>query len=179
MTGMIVIKYTYSHDVFSGSVSVTDDSNTEQQKPQDKQDQYRRTYEGLIEERIAQAISDGLFDNLPGQGRPQRLDDDALVPEDERAGFRLLKASGFAPPWIEARNEIDEERARLAAWLADVNRRWPSMAEQRRAKVRAEYRQKLHDLQRAILHFNLRAPAGIAHIGGLQMDEELRKLGAA
>ena len=156
---------------------MTDESNTEQQS-QDKKEQYKRTYEGLIEERIAQAINDGLFSNLPGQGKPQRLDDDALVPEGERAGYRLLKASGFAPPWIEARNDIDEQRVLLAAWLADANSRWPYASAQRRAALRAEYRQKLQDLQRAIMHYNLRAPSGIAHISGLSMVKELGKLGA-
>jgi hypothetical protein len=158
---------------------MSDEKNAEQQKPQEKKEQYKRTYEGLIEERIAQAINDGLFNNLPGQGKPQRLGDDSLVPEGERAGYRLLRANGFAPPWIEARNEIDEERVRLAAWLANANARWTHMPEQRRANVRVEYRQKLQDLQRSIVHFNLRAPSGIPHIGGLKMDEELRKLGAA
>ncbi len=158
---------------------MTDESNAEQQKSQDKKDQYKRTYEGLIEERIAQAINDGLFSNLPGQGKPQRLDDDALVPENERAGYRLLKANGFAPPWIEARNDINEQHVLLAAWLADANQRWPYMAEPRRAALRTEYRQKLQDLQRAIMHFNLRAPSGVVHISGLSIDKELRKLGAA
>ncbi len=159
---------------------MSDEMNAEQQqKPQEKKEQYKRTYEGLIEERIAQAINDGLFNNLPGQGKPQRLDDDALVPEGERAGNRLLKASGFAPPWIEARSDIDEQRARLATWLADANHRWPHASEQRRAALRAEYRQKLQDLQRSILHYNLRAPSGIAHISGLRMDKEISKLGEA
>ena len=137
-----------------------------------------RTFHDLVEQRIAQALADGLFDNLPGQGQPLTLDDDALVPEDYRAGFRLLKANGFAPPWIEVRREIADERARLDAWLARANQRWPRLNPSARAAIRAEYQQKLTDLQRLILTHNLTVPAGAGQIEGLRMPEELRKLGA-
>lgn len=135
-------------------------------------------YHGIIEQRISQAFSEGQFDNLPGTGRPQRLDDDALTPEEDRAGHRLLKASGFAPPWVEARNDIEAERARLAAWLAEANARWPHADKAGRERLRSEYRGKLEELQRSILTFNLTAPPGVAHLRGLVMPSELRKLGA-
>lgn len=138
----------------------------------------RRTYHSLIDQRIAQAQADGLFDNLVGQGRPQQFDDDALVPEEYRAGFRLLKANGFAPPWIEARRAIAEERARLAAWLADANRRWPRLDPAAQARTRVEYRRKLDDLQRMILTHNLTAPGAAGHVEGLRLQDELHKLGA-
>jgi DnaJ family protein C protein 28 len=138
----------------------------------------QHNYHSLIEQRFAQAAADGLFDNLPGQGRPQNLDDDALVPEEDRAAFRLLKANGFAPPWAELRREIDAERANLAAWCAQTNQRWERLDVQTRHAARDDYRRKLADLQRMIVNYNLRAPRGIVHIEGLRLDEELRKLEA-
>lgn len=48
----------------------------------------------------------GEFDDLPGAGAPLDLGDDALVPEDLRAAYRVLKNSGFLPPELEARREI-------------------------------------------------------------------------
>src|SRR6266545_4582934 len=73
----------------------------------------RQGYHQLIDQIIAKAQADGLMDNLPGQGQPLKLDADDLVRDEDRLAFRMLKSSGFAPPWIEARREIDEERARL------------------------------------------------------------------
>jgi hypothetical protein len=137
------------------------------------------TFESLVDQRIAQAAAEGLLDNLPGQGQPQRLDDDSLVPEEDRAAFRLLKASGFALPWIEARRDIDEERARLEAWLGRANQRWPRLDAAVRAALRAEYRRKLDDLQRMITTYNLRAPSGLGHIEGLRLQEELHRLGVS
>lgn len=139
----------------------------------------QHNYHGIIDQRIAQAISEGQFSNLPGTGQPLRLDDDALVPEEDRAGNRLLKSSGFAPPWVEARNDIEEERAKLHTWLSEANRRWPHADKTARERLRAEYRTKLEELQRSILTFNLTAPPGVAHLRGLVIATELRKLGVS
>ena len=138
----------------------------------------RHNYQSLIEQRMQQAQEDGLFDNLPGTGKPLQFDDDSLVPMEDRAGYRLLKANGFAPPWVEARREIEEQRGELGAWLEQTNRRWPHLDAARRAALRVSYRRKLEDLQRLILTFNLKTPRGVEQLETLRMAEELLKLGA-
>jgi len=62
--------------------------------------------DSVVEQRIAQAIAEGAFDNLPGAGKPLDLDDDRMVPEDLRVGYRILKNAGFIPPEVEQRREI-------------------------------------------------------------------------
>jgi hypothetical protein len=62
----------------------------------------------LAEHHIQQARERGEFDNLPGSGRPLILEDEALVPEELRAGFRLLKNAGFLPPQLQLTREIRE-----------------------------------------------------------------------
>ena len=62
----------------------------------------------IAEQRIAEAIANGELDELPGAGRPLDLDDDALVPEELRLAYRILKNAGFVPPEVEALNEICE-----------------------------------------------------------------------
>ena len=62
----------------------------------------------LAERRIAEAIANGELEELPGQGRPLELDDDALVPEELRLAYRMLKNAGFVPPEVQALNEIAE-----------------------------------------------------------------------
>ena len=116
------------------------------------------------------------MDNLPGQGQPLQLDDDALVPDEYRLGNRMLKASGFAPPWIEAQREIDQERAKLDNWLKDAKRRLPHLDTSARTVLKLTHRRKLDDLQRMITHYNLQAPPGAPHLAGLQMADELAKL---
>lgn len=64
-------------------------------------------FDDLVESRIREASERGEFDGLPGAGRPLDLDDDALVPEELRAAYRLLKNAGCLPPELEALREID------------------------------------------------------------------------
>ena len=62
----------------------------------------------LAERRIREAQENGEFDDLPGAGAPLELGDNALVPEELRAAYRLLKNAGFLPPELEAHREIRE-----------------------------------------------------------------------
>jgi hypothetical protein len=65
----------------------------------------------IAELKIAEALARGELANLPGEGRPLELDDDALVPEDLRAAYRILKNAGFVPPEVEALTEIAQLEA--------------------------------------------------------------------
>jgi hypothetical protein len=70
----------------------------------------------LAERRIEEAIARGELDDLPGAGRPLALDDDALVPEELRIAYRILKNAGYVPPEVETLNHIAElERLILRA----------------------------------------------------------------
>lgn len=62
--------------------------------------------EFIAEQKIAEAISRGELENLPGEGHPLELDDNLLVPEELRLAYRILKNAGFIPPEVETLNEI-------------------------------------------------------------------------
>ncbi len=62
----------------------------------------------LAEGYISEAIERGELSGLPGEGKPLNLDDDALVPEELRAGYRLLKNAGYLPPELALQREIRE-----------------------------------------------------------------------
>jgi hypothetical protein len=67
----------------------------------------------LVEQRIAEAIARGEFDDLPGAGKPLDLDDDPLVPEEERVALRIMKNAGCVPPEVERFAEIERLLATL------------------------------------------------------------------
>src|SRR6187549_2601736 len=77
----------------------------------------------IVEERIQRAQEEGAFDNLPGKGRPLKLDDDAFVPEDLRLTFKVLKNSGCLPIEMELRKEIFNLRQLLNAAIDEDSRR--------------------------------------------------------
>jgi hypothetical protein len=77
----------------------------------------------LVDQRIEAAIAAGELDNLPGAGKPLSLDDDALVPEELRVAYRILKNAGFLPPEVEARREAASVVALLRHAADDESRR--------------------------------------------------------
>ena len=79
--------------------------------------------DAIAERRIREAIERRELDGLPGAGRPLRLDDDAHVPAELRAGYRLLKNAGFVPPELQLRREITEAEALIAAAAEPGERR--------------------------------------------------------
>jgi len=74
-------------------------------------------------ERIQEAQKEGLFDNLPGKGKPLTLDDDAGIPEDLRMTFKILKNSNCLPIELEIRKEIFNLRQLLNAAVDEETRR--------------------------------------------------------
>src|SRR2546422_5971535 len=73
----------------------------------------------LAERRIAEAVSRGELDDLPGQGQPLPLDDEPLVPEDLRVAYRILKNGGFVPAEVQTFNEIAQLERFVAAEAGD------------------------------------------------------------
>jgi len=73
--------------------------------------------EWIAERRIAEAVSQGELENLPGAGRPLELEDDALVPEDLRMAHRILRNAGCVPREVEAARKGEKKLALLGARL--------------------------------------------------------------
>ena len=98
----------------------------------------------IAESKIRTAMARGEFDNLPGRGRPLKLEDCSRVPAELRMGFRLLRNAGCLPPELEARKEMTrlgtliaatgdlKEREQLSRLRADAELRYQLFVEHRR-----------------------------------------------
>lgn len=62
----------------------------------------------IAESKIAEAMKNGEFDDLPGQGKPLELEDPGAVPEELRMAYKILKNAGCIPPELEQRREIGQ-----------------------------------------------------------------------
>jgi hypothetical protein len=60
----------------------------------------------IAEERILDAQRAGVFDDLPGKGKPLQLEDLSWVPEDLRVGYHILKNAHVLPPEAELMKDI-------------------------------------------------------------------------
>ena len=61
----------------------------------------------IAEQRIAEAQAQGVYDNLPGTGRPLELEDMSHVPEELRMAYKILSNAGCLPPELEQRKELN------------------------------------------------------------------------
>ena len=77
----------------------------------------------IAERRILEAIENGEFENLEGQGKPIVFEDETWIPEDLRMAYRFLKNSGCIPPELEMRNEIINMSALMNTIDDDKERR--------------------------------------------------------
>lgn len=137
----------------------------------------QQTYQSIVDQRIAAAEAAGMFNDLPGSGKPINLDDDSHVPEEDRAAYRMLKNAGFAPPWIELQKRIRAEQSNLAAWLEHTNHSWQARQPLEQQDLYEEYRRRLVELNRMIIHYNLSVPPAAGQMATLRLPDELARLG--
>ncbi|WP_046176198.1 DnaJ family domain-containing protein [Domibacillus indicus] len=60
----------------------------------------------IAEEKIKKAMEEGLFDNLPGAGKPLPEDEFASLPPELRMAYRMMKNAGFTPEDASLRREM-------------------------------------------------------------------------
>jgi len=59
----------------------------------------------VMDEVIEEAMRSGAFDNLPGRGKPLKLNDNPHAPGTDLA-YQLLKDNDYTLPWISERKEV-------------------------------------------------------------------------
>lgn len=67
----------------------------------------------IANNKIDEAIKEGKFDNLPGQGKPLDLSDDEHIPPEMRLAFRIMKNAGVSPIEVSLRNELNSLKEEL------------------------------------------------------------------
>jgi len=131
--------------------------------------------ESLVEKSIREAIEKGELDNLPGKGEPIDLVENPFEDPDLRTVHRLLRNAGFAPAWIEERKDID---AAFAAARLQLQRAWDlygrsSEEDSNWLRNVTEFREKIDELNKRIMLYNLKAPAVVFHRKQLDVDKEI------
>lgn len=117
-------------------------------------------YENPVDKIIRQAREAGEFDDLPGKGKPLRWEDETHVPETQRMANRILKNSGFTLDWIELGRELDAqaEEARRKLEIARQACAEGRQGEKDWQNAAQAYVDKIQELNRRLLSYNLRVP---------------------
>jgi DnaJ family protein C protein 28 len=80
----------------------------------------RRDWESWIDQQIQEAQERGVFDQLPGRGRPLDLTPNPYA-QDQYLAYKILRDAGYAPEWIELDKVI---RGKLEVSTTTLARRW-------------------------------------------------------
>ncbi len=69
----------------------------------------------IAERKITEAIREGKLETDGWKGKPLPVEDDRLIPPDLRMAYKILKNSGYLPPEVETRKEIQKLEELIAA----------------------------------------------------------------
>jgi len=132
----------------------------------------------LVERIIQEAIENGQFDDLPGQGKPLPLNKNPYLEPGQDLAFDLLKRNGFAPEWIERDKEIRRNlaQARHKIQLAWQQRQGNPAAEPKWRAAVTRFETELAKLNRKIDELNLMVPAVSLQRPRLQLANELHRV---
>ncbi|MCA9944850.1 MAG: DUF1992 domain-containing protein [Ardenticatenaceae bacterium] len=147
----------------------------------------RHDRQNLMDELIQEGMDGGLFDNLPGKGKPLNLNKNPYAADMELAN-ELLKENDLPPAWILQRNDI---LAKIARLRAEIVRQWEwherefgiATANKSRLTIRwddccLKWTNEIVELNKEIDGFNLKRPFDNLEIFKLNLEGELKRANA-
>ncbi|MCS6950029.1 MAG: DUF1992 domain-containing protein [bacterium] len=125
-----------------------------------------RALEIVAERKIAEAMEEGKFDNLPGKGQPLEIDPQWLVPAHLRIASTILHNAQMLPEWAQTDREIVMAREAIAILRRRVETEYPLRREKPIfADWYANILQSLLRLMRRvndlILQYNISSPVSL------------------
>ncbi|GAB4542455.1 MAG: hypothetical protein Kow0063_34460 [Anaerolineae bacterium] len=138
----------------------------------------KREWRDLVEQRIQEAMTAGVFDNLPGKGKPLNLIRNPYLDPSLELAYGLLKNNGYAPEWIaldkEIRQELEVFRTRLgAAW---TQQRANPVDEATWQTTLTRFEATLAQINRKIDDLNLLVPVISCQRARIRLVDELQRL---
>lgn len=150
-------------------------------------------WETLTDRLLKDAMTDGRFSNLAGEGKPLNLEDNSHTPPELRLAHKLLKDNDLAPDWIIAGKSIEQRREKLSAQIAKAYRvylgtlgdagRDPVNGAQRREQAEHVWRQAVAGFEKTadrlnseLLSYNLKIPPGIMQKTRFNVAQEIKRL---
>ena len=136
----------------------------------------------VVDNKILDAMETGLFDNLPGAGKPFKLDENPHEPAAWRLAHQMIRDAGFTLPWLDERKLIEELVEKTLQQLADAYRDthrtkspdiWAQSEWRQTSEAFVEVVQKLN---KRIRDYNLIVPSLTFQRGLLDADKELERI---
>ena len=145
-------------------------------------------WQDFISQRIDEAMAQGVFDNLPGKGKPLNLNENPNEPPDMAMANKILKNNDVTPPWIGDRKKLLEDVESLRAEMAQrwgwMRSDWAATNTDRQRLARrwadqiAAWTDQIARLNSRILDLNLTLPIWRMELLRLHLADELARIGA-
>ncbi len=157
--------------------------------PEELRARMRSDWQNLIEDLIEDGRQKGVFDNLPGAGKPLDLSTN-LYEGDQALANKLLKENDLKPAWIMQRDYLREQVGRLRDEMA---RQWQQHDRAYRlagSQLQIDalviswddaclaWEAQIVALNKQIDTYNLKRPSERLEMFKVQLDEELSRVGA-
>ncbi len=131
----------------------------------------------VIDQQIQDAVNAGKFSNLPGQGKPLKLDEESAN-DPWRMAHKILKDNDLAPAWIMDGKELEALLTQMRKALRTAGREYRQggvQAEARWGLAKRTFVEAAVVYNRKVLSYNLKTPPGVAHRPTLEIERELAK----
>ncbi len=156
-------------------------------------DEHRRRmrfqWNDLMEDLIEDGRRRGLFDDLPGRGRPLDLEKNIFEGSNTLAN-QLMKDNDIRPPWLTHRLDVSEK---IDALRGEIGRTWDryrvageqAQGDSHRSALTIgwddacrRWQATIDKLNKEIESFNLKRPRGQAELFKLRLSDELKRASA-
>jgi hypothetical protein len=156
---------------------------------EDHRRRMRFQFRDLMEDLIEDGRRRGLFDDLPGSGRPLDLGGNPYEGSNALAN-QLMKDNDIRPPWLTHRLDVS---AKIDAFRDDVTRTWQRYGAARDQaagsshhaalavgwdEVCRGWQAKIEAINRDIDAYNLKRPHGQMELFKLRLADELKRVDA-
>ena len=146
-------------------------------------------WQDFVSQAIEEAMREGAFDNLPGKGKPQNLNENPNEPSDMAMANKILKNNDVSPPWIGDRKKLMEDVEALRTEMAErwrwTQNDWAGVNAERGRLTRrwaeqiAVWRGQIDKLNSRIRDLNLTLPIWRMELLRVHLADELARVGAA
>jgi hypothetical protein len=110
----------------------------------------------IADRKIEEAVAEGRFDHLRGQGKPLDLSDKPFEDPTMRMAHELLRNNGISLPWIEERRALEVS---IAAVRQQLDRE-----KEKNGTIGKRLSMRVGELNRQIAAYNLKAPSPTFHL---------------
>jgi DnaJ family protein C protein 28 len=152
-----------------------DSTTPPEKRPPSRRRKPGEGWQSFVERQIQEAQAEGAFDNLPGCGKPLRLESVNPYAGSKELAHKILQDHGFAPDWIELDKGVRQELETARRCLANSYRRYgPDSAVWQRAVDR--FAGQIAELNDKIDLYNLKAPGMSFQRRRILLADEIRRL---